>query len=152
MIRVEVKGQDKFPKWLQKLPDLPREVTRAAMADVRDVLLGEARKNVSKGGSRGLNVRTGNLIRNLRTRLDLTPDGAEVRLTGPFYGRVNARGAVITPKAGPYLVFQIGGRWVRSRRVVIPARPWDEDALQTAQRAFPRYLSKHLRRAAEGLK
>lgn len=146
MIRVETKGADKFPKWIQKLPSLPVEVTHATMQDVRQVVLYEARKNVSKGGSRGLNVRTGNLYRNLRTRVELTPKGASVRITGPFYGRVNARGAVIVPKKGPYLVFQVGGRWVRSKRVVIPARPWDKDALEAVQRQFPSYFRKELRR------
>lgn len=145
MIRLEVKGANKFPKWVQRLPDMPAEVTQAAMTDLRDVVLNEARNNVSKGGSRGLNVRTGNLYRNLRTRMEMTGKGASIRITGPFYGRVNARGAVIVPKKAPFLVFQLGGRWVRSKRVVIPAHPWDEDALRAGQRAFPRYMQKHLR-------
>lgn len=152
MIRIKRQGKKVYPLWVQRLPKVPEEAMQGALQNARGLLLQEARKGVTKGhAAGGLNRRTGHLYRNLRTRLKHTRRRSEMHITGPFYGRVNARGAVIVPKKAPYLVFKIGNRWVKSKRVVIPARPWDVDAMKATQRQFPRYFRKEVERImAEG--
>lgn len=151
MITIEATASGKFAVWSRKLKGLPKDVTRATMSDLRQILLYEARKNASKGHAKGgLNRRSGNLYRKLRTRMNVTPKGADLKLTGPFYGRANARGAVITPKNAPYLVFKVGTRWVRTKRVVIPSRPWDVAALKTTKGQFPATFRKQLKKYVDG--
>lgn len=131
--------------WLRRymghLQDLPRDLTRNAAIEMAQRLEEEARRNLRVGGPRGLRVRTGRLRDQTRVVLRDTPQGATAELRTLFYGLVNARGAVITPKRGPYLVFRTARGWVRAKRVVIPARDWDVAAAETVRREFPRFLT-----------
>lgn len=138
----------RIPAWVKRLGEIPEQVTREAVADARTFLREEVRKNASKGGERGLRVRSGRLLRSIRTYLKATPNGAELSLGMAFYGWVHNRGAVIVPKAAPRLHFFIPGVGFRTaQRVVLPQRPFASDALEATQRAFPRYLHAALERA-----
>jgi hypothetical protein len=54
----------------------------------------------------------------------------------PFYAIVHEEGRTIRPKRAKYLRFQIDGRWVFAKQVVIPARPiW----ATTAHEMLPLY-------------
>lgn len=132
-----------LPRWVQRLGDLPDTITREAMHDARDFLREEARRNASKGGADGLSVRSGRLLRSIRTYLR----GNELSLGSVFYGRVQNQGALIRAKQAPYLVFNIPGvGWRRAKSVRIPARPWASDALAATRAAFPKYLHAALER------
>ncbi|MDP9766651.1 hypothetical protein [Deinococcus enclensis] len=138
----------RVPAWVRRLGEIPAQVTREALADARTFLREEVRKNASKGGERGLRVRTGRLLKSIRTYLKVTDKGAELSLGMVFYGWVHNRGAVIVPKTAPRLHFFIPGvGWRTAMRVVLPARPFASDALEATQRAFPRYLHAALERA-----
>ena len=135
------------PRWVKQLGTLPEEVTREALAETQDSLRSALKKNASKGGSRGLNVRSGRLINSIRTYLKATPDGAELTAGSVFYGWVHNRGAVITPKKAPRLRFFIPGvGWRTAMRVVLPKRPWVDDALEDARKEYRRHMVKALER------
>jgi phage virion morphogenesis protein len=52
-------------------------------------------------------------------------DGDTLRIgTNKRYAAVHQFGAVIRPQTAPALVFPLGGRTVRAKRVTIPARPF----------------------------
>lgn len=139
----------KVPAWVRRLPSLLEEVTGDALAESRDFLRDEARRNASKGGPTGLRVRTGTLLRSIRTYLKAKPSGGgEVSLGMRFYGWVHDRGKVIVPKTAPYLRFRLpNGRWVSSKRVVLPERRFARDALDATRKKYPAFLRQALRRA-----
>ena len=52
-------------------------------------------------------------------------DADEARIGSGFeFAHIHQFGATITAKRHPYLLFQIGGQWVRKAEVEIPARPY----------------------------
>lgn len=137
-----------LPRWVKRLGELPEQVTQEALAESRDFLREQARRNASKGGSRGLRVRSGRLLRSIRTYLKATPNGGELSLGMVFYGWVHDRGAVIVPKRAPRLRFFIPGvGWRTAMRVVLPERRWARDALDSTRKEFPRYLHRAIERA-----
>ena len=141
----------RVPSWVRRLDQLPLETTQAAITESREFLRAEVQKNLRKGGDRGLHVRTGTLSRSVRTYLKLNSKGADLSLGMVFYGWVNNFGATIVPKKAPRLRFNIPGvGWRSAARVVIPARPFAEDALNATTKAFPAYLQKAIRAATGG--
>ncbi|WP_261665498.1 hypothetical protein [Deinococcus sp. Marseille-Q6407] len=138
----------RLPRWVQRLDTLPEEIVREALEESRDFLRDKARENASKGGNRGLHVRSGRLIASLRTYLRPTSNGGELGLGVVSYGWVNDRGAVIRAKNAPYLRFRgADGRWYSRKQVTIPERPWARDALEATRKEFPRYVYRALERA-----
>jgi len=73
-------------------------------------------------------IRGGNILRDtgrLRNSLTYEVQGDRVTVgTNVLYAPVHQFGATITAKRAPFLVFQVGGRWVRKKSVTIPARPF----------------------------
>lgn len=144
---IAVRTELKLPRSLQRLEDLPREAARDAMVTARDFLREEVRRNVSKGGPDGLNIRTGTLYRSIRTYLQDTPTGARLSLGGVFYLRVHNEGRVITAKNAPYLRYYIPGIGYRqSKSVRIPRRPVADDAVRALEERFPGMLRQAVRR------
>lgn len=139
----------KIPRWVKRLGVLPNTVASEALAESRDYLRDAARHNAQKGGDRGLRVRTGRLLRSIRTYLKAKPNGGELSLGMVFYGWVHDRGAVIVPKKAPRLHFFIPSvGWRTAMRVVLPERRWARDALEDTRKQFPRYIHRALEQRA----
>lgn len=105
-------------------------------------------KNASAGtGKSTLSRRSGGLIQSIRYRSEKTNKGLNIRLEFADYGAIHETGAVITPKKKKYLTFYIPGvGWRRSKRIVIPQRPWATSALNQARKQFPEFVQKELAR------
>lgn len=72
-----------------------------------------------------LNVRTGRLRTSIIGISEKSGDTYVGSVgTDVIYGRIHELGGTITPKNGPYLKFQIDGRWMSVKSVTIPARPF----------------------------
>ncbi|AWN22210.1 hypothetical protein DKM44_02305 [Deinococcus irradiatisoli] len=139
----------KIPSWVRKLEAIPAEAAQTALTDARSFLQAEMKKNLSKGGPNGLRVRTGRLIRSVRTYLKKTPQGGELSLGMAFYGWVHDRGVVIEAKTPLGLRFRIPGvGWRRAIRVVLPERRFARDALDATRKVYPQYLAQALKAAA----
>jgi len=140
----------RIPSWVRKLDAIPAEAAQSALGEARKFLLAETKKNLSKGGSNGLRVRSGRLIRSVRTYLKKTPTGADLSLGMAFYGWVHDRGAVINAKTPYGLRFLIPGvGWRRAMRVMLPERRVARDALDATRKVFPQYLAQALKAAAK---
>lgn len=138
----------RVPAWVRRLDTLADTVTQDALEETRSFLRDEARRNATKGGPTGLKRRTGGLLGSIRTYLKKSKNGGSVSLGMRFYGWVNDRGAIILPKNGPYLRFQLpNGRWVSAKRVVLPERRWARDALDASAKKYPAFLRQALQRA-----
>lgn len=55
------------------------------------------------------------------------------------YGPIQEYGGTITAKRAPFLVFQVGGQWVRVKSVTIPGRPHWRPAVDSNKRKI--YIS-----------
>lgn len=138
----------RIPGWVKRLGTLPDEITQEALAESRDYLRDAARHNASKGQANGLRVRSGRLLRSIRTYLKAKPNGGELSLGMVFYGWVHDRGMTIRAKNGGYLRFKTpDGSWHSVKQVVLSERRWARDALDATRKQFPRYLHRALERA-----
>jgi phage virion morphogenesis protein len=75
-------------------------------------------------------------------------DGAKLRVgTNKVYAAVHQFGATITPRNAPALVFRLGKRLVRAKKVTIPARPFlgiseeDRETIADVFEAFARRVT-----------
>ncbi len=50
--------------------------------------------------------------------------------TPVVYGPIHEFGGVIRPKKAKFLSFQLNGKWIRTKQVTIPKRPWLMNSLQ----------------------
>ncbi|QLG11739.1 HK97 gp10 family phage protein (plasmid) [Deinococcus sp. D7000] len=136
------------PRWVKRLDKIPEEAAYKALNTSRDYLRDEARRNASKGGPNGLRVRSGRLLRSIRTYLKTTKTGGELSLGMAFYGWVHDRGAVIVPKKAGRLRFFIPGvGWRTAMRVVLPERRWARNAVEATQKKYPQFLRQAIRQA-----
>lgn len=65
---------------------------------------------------------TGNLTNSIGVRRE-----GKTILAGVFgvvYAKAQEFGAIITPKKGPYLVFQIDGKWIFTKKVHLKPKPY----------------------------
>lgn len=64
---------------------------------------------------------SGRLMKSLSSQVS----GAQLRVgTNTKYAAVHQFGATIKAKNAPFLVFKLGNRWVKTKEVEIPARPF----------------------------
>lgn len=140
--RLDLYANPALRRRLQRLENVPVEVAQQTAIEVAQKLTEEARRNLRIGGPRGLRVRSGKLRNNTEVDIRQTPSGSSIRLRTLFYGLVNARGMVIRPKRGPYLVFRGSRGWARVKSVTIPKRDWDVAALEAARRDLPAIVSR----------
>jgi len=103
-------------------------------AMVRGVAKGSFRvEATTKGKLSGevLKVRTGRLRNSVTATAPVVMgDVVEGRVgTNVIYARIHELGGEIVPKNGPYLVFQVSGRWVRTKHVTMPKRPFLQPSL-----------------------
>ncbi|WP_161883851.1 hypothetical protein [Deinococcus alpinitundrae] len=138
----------RIPAWVRKLDAIPAQAAQDALGEARKFLQAEMKKNLTKGGPSGLRVRSGRLIRSVRTYLKKTPQGGNLSLGMAFYGWVHDRGAVIEAKTPMGLRFRTARGWVRVMRVVLPERRFARDALDATRKVFPQYLAQALKAAA----
>lgn len=74
------------------------------------------------------------------------------------YARIHNVGGIIVPRTKPYLVFQIQGHWVRTKKVIIRPKHYMELGFQRAQRTigervretFNSFLSRQFRAGGKG--
>ncbi len=146
MIRVELipPAADPLAALAARLPGaLARALGRAL-----DDGLAAARAALGPGGS-GPRSKSGRLARSLYSRVYARGDELIGELgSSSFIAGVHEHGAVIQARRAKYLKFQVQGRWVAVRRVVIPARPFlrpGRDAALTAlEKRIQQALSEEL--------
>lgn len=139
--------------WIKRyIGDLSRlvdDVRAEAMQDYRTFLEDQLRQNATKGGPRGLRVRTGNLLANIFVML--LPGGVGVRVMIPRIGWIQNDGAIIKAKGNGYMTFYIPGvGWRRSKRIILPRRLWITDAQQAAMKHFPVSVARAMGKVASG--
>lgn len=137
MSNVEVEVKVDIERVRQRLGKISRSM-RPEMAEmvgsIGTALLERIRRMLS--GER-LKVRTGRLksawqiIRESLLRV-------RVAARGVRYAAIHEFGGTIVPRRAPYLHFRVDGRWVKTTRVVLPARYYVRDSLWQVQQVAGR--------------
>lgn len=98
-----------------------------------------------------LGVVTGRLRSDVKSRAFLSGSkiigvlGAKV-----LYARIHESGGVIVPVKANYLKFKIEGRWVFTKKVKIPARPFLHPAVQDALPGIMSKIDRAIKRTEGG--
>jgi len=69
----------------------------------------------------------GNLVNNITVRRE--GKSVLVGVWGVIYAAIHEFGGLIFARNKPFLVFQIDGKWIKTKKVVMPARPYLRPAL-----------------------
>lgn len=129
------------------------EAIHRAAGKLGSAIVGRARANVS---GRVLNRRSGNLLESIRYEVRPSQDrGLEIVVLagggrhGVQYAAIHEYGGVILPRNGQFLKFQIDGKWIQTRSVVMPKRPYVAPAVGDVLPLIPKVINQEIRRALE---
>ena len=119
-----------------------------ALDKTLDDALDRAKVRMRPGGG-GPQIRSGRLAASLGKQISLQGDTVTGELIAEApYAAAQEYGAVIQARQGKYLKFQVQGRWVSVRQVILPARPYlrpaAEDALGELENHVYNALSEEL--------
>lgn len=111
---------------------MPKKVVPAALKGLRKGMFHAEKVTKERfGGSGELKVRSGHLRRSIKSRVEQHGDTVIGWLfTNIIYGRIHELGGIIRPRAGKYLRFKIGEKWITASQVRIPARPYLEPSVK----------------------
>lgn len=113
------------------IESLPRRLRKGTLVGVRNAMFfGERKAKASFGQPGHLKARSGHLRRSIKSGLRVQSGGVVGWIfTDVIYGRIHELGGIIRPRVANYLKFQIAGRWVMTKKVRIPSRPYLKPAI-----------------------
>lgn len=116
--RVRIKGTEQLVAKLRQLAQVTNGASTEAALRAGAAPIEARAKELAP-------YKSGSLRRSIHTEVEVS--GAKGKAfvgTDLEYAAVQEFGATISAKTGPYLIFQVGGRWVRVPSVEIPAHPY----------------------------
>lgn len=120
---VDNKTPEEMARTLNQLAkDMPA-IIRLIQARLAETVIRIAQEKYlnSGGGPRTLRSVSGTLSSSLRWWFA----GSDVYVgTNLVYAAIHEYGGIIKAKNAPYLVFKIGDKWIRTKQVTMPARPY----------------------------
>jgi phage gpG-like protein len=128
-VTIKLELTERSQRLLRQYPSNFRKKFREGMRQAMLHAESKSKKSFNKPGN--LHVRTGHLRRSIESSIrDRRSEIIGVISSNVKYANVHEFGATITPKTGTYLKFKtIGGGWVTTKEVVIPARPFLKPAI-----------------------
>ena len=140
LFSISITGTEEMKALLRRSPRIVDEVMRKSMHWAVLAVKHEARKNLD-GKVLNTNKTEPN---NLKNSLVTDVRGTGINIVGAVgspkpYAKVHEQGWIIRPKkAGGWLVFQIDGKWIKTKQVKIPKRPWLGPAFKSKRQAILR--------------
>ena len=142
-LKIEVIAAD---VWARKFQSAAQRASQVMREKMQLALFGLESGIKDKLSGKVLKVRTGRLRSSVTSRIEGTGKNIIGKVgTNFLYAPVHEYGAVITPKRGKYLTFQVDGHWVRVKSVRIPRRPIWEPTLKENQKKYAVFLEPLLR-------
>jgi phage gpG-like protein len=94
----------------------------------------------------GLKRQTGFLANSLFSTFEMEQNGVRITLSprGVKYARIHEFGGIIRPKEATALRFQIGDKWITTKKVTIPARPYLRPTLIRAHDKIMKLLAEDM--------
>lgn len=121
--KITLKNDREVKRAIKRLGD---NLPKAAESAMRQSMLFLHRQTVAKKLSgQVLKRQTGRLASSMNSKVYKQGRGV-VGIIGSNvkYARIHEFGGTIVPKNGPFLVFRIGDRVIKTKKVTIPARPY----------------------------
>jgi len=145
---VRFEGWEEFKRGMEKTAkDLPGGV----YAGVRNAcLLVEVRAKTHHLAGVTLKARTHRLQRSVKTIVRRIGTVVSGRVGSPVvYAAIHEYGGIIRPKNAKYLVFKIEGKWIRTKKVTMPARRWLSKSLEDVRPQIERIFGREIEIAIE---
>ena len=127
------------------------ETTAAAMpgsiyqAVVRSCSLVETRAKTHHLAGATLKARTHHLQRSVKSKVNRLGSIVSGRVGSPLvYAAIHEFGGIIRPKNAKYLVFQIEGKWIRTKKVTMPKREWLSKSLRDVKSQIERLFGRKI--------
>lgn len=90
----------------------------------------------------------GSIQKSAGSRISVTGDSIEGKIgSNVVYAAIHEHGGVIKPKkTGGLLVFKVGGKWVKTKQVKIPKRPYMKPSLEEKKEDIQKYFSEDIQK------
>lgn len=150
----EIIDKDHLARWLMQVSkrSINSGLTKGMQRAVRLVQTISKRSYLSGPRPEHLGVVTGRLRSSITVavRSNIVSGLVEgVVGTNVKYAPIHEFGGVIVPRKAKYLAFKINGKYIRTKRVVIPARPFLRSALRDATPQIQQILGYEIEGAIE---
>ena len=119
----------------------------AGLSDFGEVLIKTIQTEYLSGPRPArLGVGSGQLRASITKQLGQTGSLLWVRVgpRGLPYVRIHEFGGTILPKKAEFLKFKINGRWIYTKKVIMPARPYLRPALEKNHARFQAMIAKRI--------
>jgi len=114
-------------------------------AVVRSCSLVEIRAKTHHLAGHTLKARTHRLQQSVKTIVKRTGNIVSGRVGSPVvYAAIHEFGGIIRPKNAKYLVFQIDGKWIRTKKVTMPKREWLSKSLMDVKPQIERIFGREI--------
>ena len=97
-----------------------KNLSHDAFNDERDPVSGAKWKQSSAAAGRQTLYKRGDLFRSVQH--EAFPDGSLLVGSNKVYARIHQNGGTIEAKHKPYLIFKVGGQFVKVKKVTMPQR------------------------------
>lgn len=110
------------------------------------MFLAEQKAKLSFGKEGHLRVRTGRLRSSIGYKVK---GGVGTIFTNLKYAAIHEYGGNIIPKRAKALKFKVGGVWVITKKVVIPARPYLTPSVVSASEKFNKFFEDDMQKKVD---
>jgi len=138
---VTITGLDEFVRDLGKLSAVARS------EKIMDSLEAGARVIQAYAQENARNKLNKHPLGNLTNSIGIRKEGkfVLVGVFGVIYAKIHEFGGVIEARKKPFLAFQIDGKWIFTKKVVIPARPYLRPAVDNHMGEIKQAIADALR-------
>ena len=142
-IDARFEGQDDFRRGMEKTAkELPGRIYKAM---VQACSLVETRAKTHHLAGATLKPRTHQFQRSVKSIVRRSGGTISGRVGSPVvYAAIHEYGGIIKPKNAKYLVFQIDGKWIRTKKVTMPKREWLSKSLRDVQGQIENIFGRHI--------
>lgn len=130
---------------------MPQQIDKGMEAGVRaaSIMLAGEIQDLLDGEV--LNKQTGKLWRSFSNPKVYKRAGRWFGIVGTnvVYGAIHEFGGTIIPRNAEFLRFKVGGNWVQTKKVTIPARPYVGRAFRENADRVPDIIENHIERRIE---
>lgn len=142
-LNTNIEGDDKLRNGIsQTAKKLPGRVYNSV---VQACLLVEVRAKTYHLAGHTLKARTHRLQQSVKSMVRREGRKIVGRVGSPVvYAAIHEFGGIIKPKNAKYLVFQIEGKWIRTKKVTMPKREWLSKSLADVKPRIERIFGREI--------
>jgi phage gpG-like protein len=128
-MNVQFNGADDTRYGIKRIGDSIPKSNYTAVVEVCSLVETRAKTHHLTGAT--LNYRTHRLQQSVKSIVYPAYSFVRGRVGSPVvYAAIHEFGGVIRPKKAKFLSFQIDGKWIRTKQVTMPKRPWLMNSLE----------------------